>query len=68
MNKIGFFVPDILTFCISYESFKIHNNDDDYDEFFLLRSALFPAGSIVRGPHHRESPTRRQQGLNLSRA
>ena len=31
------------------------------------RKALFPAGSIVRDPHHRESPTRREQGLNLLR-
>ena len=28
---------------------------------------LFPAGVIVRDPHHRESPTRREQGLNLRR-
>ena len=51
-------------------------NDDD--ELFLWcwptegvmvgrRKALFPAGSIVRDPHHRESPTRREQGLNLLR-
>ena len=30
------------------------------------RLALFPAGTIVRDPHHRESPTHREQGLNLS--
>ena len=30
--------------------------------------ALFPAGTIVRDPHHRESPTRREQDLNLRRA
>ena len=30
------------------------------------RLALFPAGSIVRDPHHRDSPTRCEQGLNLS--
>ena len=29
------------------------------------RLALFPAGTIVRDPHHLESPTRREQGLNL---
>ena len=28
---------------------------------------LFPAGTIVRDPHHRESPTRREQDLNLSK-
>ena len=27
--------------------------------------ALFPAGTIVRDPHHLESPTRREQDLNL---
>ena len=31
------------------------------------RLALFPAGTIVRDLHHRESPTRREQGLNLRR-
>ena len=25
------------------------------------RLALFPAGTIIRDPHHRESPTRREQ-------
>ena len=29
--------------------------------------ALFPARTIVRDPHHRESPTRREQVLNLHR-
>ena len=29
------------------------------------RLAMFPAGTTVRDPHHRESPTRREQGLNL---
>ena len=31
------------------------------------RLVLFPAGIIVRDPHHRESPTRREQGPNLRR-
>ena len=31
------------------------------------RLALFPAGTIVRDPHHRESPARREQGLGLRR-
>ena len=31
------------------------------------RLALFPAWTIVRDPHHRESPTRREQDLNLCR-
>ena len=34
------------------------------DERFLT---LFPAGTIVRDPHHRESRTRREQELNLRR-
>ena len=29
--------------------------------------SLFPSGTIVRDPNHRESPTRRMQGLNLRR-
>ena len=32
------------------------------------RLVLFPAGTIVRDLHHRESPTRREQGLNMRRA
>ena len=31
------------------------------------RLALFPARTIVRDPHHHESPTRRELGLNLHR-
>ena len=31
------------------------------------RLVLFPAGTIVRDPQHRESTTRREQGLNLRR-
>ena len=44
--------------------------DDDDDELFLTdkrRLALFPAGTIIRDPHHRGSLTRREQGLNLRR-
>ena len=47
---------------------------DDDDELFLWYgwttkgvSSYFQAGTIVRGPHHRESPTRCKQGLNLRR-
>ena len=48
--------------------------DDDELNFFVVwltekrRLALFIAGTIVRDPHHRESPTRRSQRLNLRRA
>ena len=31
------------------------------------RLALLPAGTIVRDPHHIESPTLRDQGLKLRR-
>ena len=31
------------------------------------RLALFPAGSIVRDPHHSKSPARHEVGLNLRR-
>ena len=31
------------------------------------RLALFAAGTIVRDPHYRESPTLREQDLNLCR-
>ena len=31
------------------------------------RLVLFLAGAIVRDPHHGESPTRREQDLNLPR-
>ena len=29
--------------------------------------AVFPAGTIVRDPHHRESPARHEEALNLRR-
>ena len=32
------------------------------------RLALFPGGTIIRDPHHRECPTRLEQGLNMRRA
>ena len=32
-----------------------------------IKSEDGTAGTIVRDPHHRESPTRREQGLNLRR-
>ena len=43
------------------------------DEFFVIwltdekRLTLFPVGTIVRDLHHRESPTFREQDLNLRR-
>ena len=50
------------------------DDDDDDDKLFLWYGwptkgvyALFPAGTIVRDSHHRKSPTRREQGLNLHR-
>ena len=53
--------------------FNISCKDIDDELFFVVwltderRLALFPAGTIVRDPHHREFPTRREQGLNLHR-
>ena len=49
------------------------NNDNDDDDYELLlwhgwqtkRVVLFPAGTIVRDSHHRESQTRRKQDLSL---
>ena len=56
------------------------NADNPYDDDMMMmmngfvvwltneqRLVLFPAGTIIRDPHHRESPTRREQGLNLLR-
>ena len=34
----------------------------------VRRLAVFPAGTIVRDPHHRESPTCRGQDLDRRRA
>ena len=51
----------------------ISGDDDDDDELFLWYGwptkgvALFPAGTIASDPHHRESPTRCEQDLNLRR-
>ena len=50
------------------------DDDDDDDELFLLWLtdvrclALFPVRTIVRDPHHLESPTCYKQDLNLSRS
>ena len=52
---------------------KQKNDDDDDDELFCgmvgRRKAfnLFPAGTIVRDPHHLESPTRHEQDLIKNR-
>ena len=53
------------------------NDDDDDDKWGWIvsvvwltderRLALFPAKTFVRDPHHRESPTCREQDLNLRR-
>ena len=54
--------------CTFYEK---TDDNDDYDGMVDRRKAslaLFPSGTTVRDPHHRESPTRRKQGLNLRRA
>ena len=47
------------------------NDDDELVSLVWLiderRLSLFPAGTIVRDPHHRESLTRREQDWNLRR-
>ena len=43
-------------------------DDDDYSVAWLTDErglALFPAGTILRDSHHRESPTCHEQNLNL---
>ena len=58
---------------MSSEVIKLSLFDDDDDEFFAVwltdkrRLALFPAGTIVRDPNHRKSPTHCEQGLKLRR-
>ena len=49
--------------------------DDELNSIFFVvwltderHLGLFPAGTIVRDPHRHESPTRREQDLNLRRA
>ena len=48
------------------------DDDDNNNKLFFVvwltderRLTLFSAGTIVRDPHHRESPTRCEQDLNL---
>ena len=50
------------------------DDDDDDDEIVFVvwladkrRLALFPAGTIVSDSHHRESPKRCEQDMNLRR-
>ena len=49
------------------------NKINEIKDYFIAeirekrRLALFPAGTIVRDPHHLKSPTRREQDLNLRR-
>ena len=50
---------------------QIHDDDDELFLWYCWPTkgvyALFPAGTIVTDSHHRKSPTRRKQGLNLRR-
>ena len=71
------FTKNRKTFRVLFSSRRPHLNilDDDKDDelFFVVwlndkrRLPLFQTKTIVRDPHHRESPTRREQGLNLRR-
>ena len=68
------FLLTFTTCSLKFETgFSLSAAADDDDELFFLvwltderRLALFPSGTIVRVPHHRESPTCREQDLNLS--
>ena len=51
--------PVAVTQNIQAVKTKKYDDDDDDDN----DDNLFPAGTIARDPHHRESPTRRKQGL-----
>ena len=64
----------IQLICINNTGYLIHG--DDHDEWWIVfvvwlteekRLALFPAGTTIKDPHHRKSPTRRKQDLNLRR-
>ena len=55
-----------------FQNYDDDDDDDDDDDNCSVvwftderRVALFPAGIIVRDPHHCESPTRREQDMNL---
>ena len=58
-----------MSFLGDYED----DDDDEDDELFAWYGwltkgvALFPARTIVSGPHHHESPTHSEQDLNLHR-
>ena len=45
------------------KSKKYDDDDDGDDDDDDNDGNLFPAGTIARDPHHRESPTSRKQGL-----
>ena len=62
------------TFDITKELVDDDDDDDGDDELFLRDGwptkgvyALFPAWTIATDSHHRKSPTRHKQGLNLRR-
>ena len=53
---------------ITWNHFKVDEGDDEDDELFFVvwltserRLALFPAGTLVRDPHHPESLTHLEQ-------
>ena len=60
-----------LAFTFLYRKIYISLMNDEF--FFVVwltnerRLALFPARTMVRDPHHCESPTRCEQDLNLRR-
>ena len=55
----------------TFDNFKSDDDEDDGELFLWYgwpTKVSFPRETIVRDPHHRETPTRREQELDLRRA
>ena len=52
---------------MSFQLSQVSWKKDYFQVKDVRRLALFSVRTIVRDPHHRESPTRREQDLNLRR-
>ena len=61
-------MKDYMCFFYQFSDFHVLDDDDDDDDDEFDDDALFPAATIVRDPHHRESLARLEQGLSLRRA
>ena len=58
MNLNTYLIYNLYIFIYELNCFVVWLTDE-------RRLALFSAGTIARDPHHRESPTSREQDLNL---